>query len=340
MPIFHMNEPRHFVPIAPTRLTEERTLEDWVEDNPHLLFEGERVAIIAREPSTPFGKYPDLIGIDETGACVVIELKRGQTPRDVLAQTLEYAAWVDSLTVDQLDELARKYGNARGVDIGSIADLYHHEFERDAEAEDAEPQSTASKITFNNRQRLIIVAEHISPELEQTLRYLRTKLGLDITGLVFSVHQAGSETMLMTDVIVGREPLSSAVEKAPIVRGYASLGSLLSGKSDFVKSAITELESRIQSLEIPTLRIASSPGLNSFYIEHHGRNEANYWAAKEWIGGALYRPTPDEEATLRARLSKPADVKLMDYGIGFRIRNNADLDVLLEIVASRVGVPR
>jgi hypothetical protein len=52
-------------------------LEDWVETNPHLLFVGAPLAIIARQPRTPFGKYRVLITVDESGAAVVVELKRG-----------------------------------------------------------------------------------------------------------------------------------------------------------------------------------------------------------------------------------------------------------------------
>src|SRR5438874_1422642 len=104
MPIFRMDASGRFVPFEETPFPDlEKVLEDWIEANPHLLLEGEDIAIIARQPRTAFGKYPDLLGIDESSACVIVELKRGETPRDVIAQALEYAAWVDSLTHDQLN---------------------------------------------------------------------------------------------------------------------------------------------------------------------------------------------------------------------------------------------
>jgi len=108
MPLYHKDASGKFIPLQSMRFPDlERVLEDTIEANPHLLLEGEEVAIFARQPVTAFGKYPDLLGIDETGACVIIELKRGETPREVVAQALEYAAWADSLTQDDLNDLAR-----------------------------------------------------------------------------------------------------------------------------------------------------------------------------------------------------------------------------------------
>src|SRR5438132_483968 len=98
MPIYKQDTSGKFVPFEQTPFPDlEKTLEDWIEANPHLLLEGEQIAVFARQPRTKFGKYLDLLAIDKTGATVIIELKRGETPRDVVAQALEYAAWIDSL---------------------------------------------------------------------------------------------------------------------------------------------------------------------------------------------------------------------------------------------------
>ena len=86
MPIYRMDASGNFVPFEETPFGDfERVLEDWIEANPHLLLDGERMAIIGRQTRTAFGKIADLLGIDETGALVIIELKRGETPREVVA---------------------------------------------------------------------------------------------------------------------------------------------------------------------------------------------------------------------------------------------------------------
>src|SRR3990172_2504113 len=125
MPIYKQDESGKFVPFEKTPFPDlEKVLEDWIENNPHLVLEEENVAIFARQPRTAFDKYLDLLAVDETGATVIIELKRGETPRDVVAQTLEYAAWVDNLTVDQLNDLAHDYAQKRGSEAQNLADLY------------------------------------------------------------------------------------------------------------------------------------------------------------------------------------------------------------------------
>ena len=56
--------------------------------------------VIGREVKTSFDKRVDLLAINRDGNLVVIELKRDKTPRDIVAQTLEYGAWVRELDDD------------------------------------------------------------------------------------------------------------------------------------------------------------------------------------------------------------------------------------------------
>src|SRR5687767_4209862 len=124
MPLYRRDASGEFVPLQETPFGDiEQVLEDWIEQNPHLLFDGEQLAVIARLPRTSYGKHADLLAIDQTGACVVIELKRGETPREVIAQAIEYAAWVDSLTLDDLNGLARAYAASCGNQVEGVGDL-------------------------------------------------------------------------------------------------------------------------------------------------------------------------------------------------------------------------
>ncbi len=129
MALFKLSLNDHFVPFEKMPFPDlEKALENWIEANPQLLFENETIAIFGRQPRTQFGKYLDLLGVDRTGATVVIELKVGATPRDVVAQTLEYAAWADSLSADQLDEVARQYAQRKLLGPQTLADFYRRTF--------------------------------------------------------------------------------------------------------------------------------------------------------------------------------------------------------------------
>jgi RecB family endonuclease NucS len=70
----------------------EKILEEWIENSPNAVFEDEEVLIIGRQVTTNLGKAVDLLGLDKKGNTVVIELKREKTPRETVAQILEYAS--------------------------------------------------------------------------------------------------------------------------------------------------------------------------------------------------------------------------------------------------------
>src|SRR5206468_2825608 len=53
-----------------------------------------------------FGGRIDILGLDGDGNTVVIECKRDRTPRETIAQTLDYASWIAHLTTRQIHEIA------------------------------------------------------------------------------------------------------------------------------------------------------------------------------------------------------------------------------------------
>ena len=88
---------------------EESVLEGWLESNPNGILEDGPLLIIGRQVPTDLGKSIDLLGIDRDGNVVVVELKRDRTPRDVVAQALEYAAFAARLDVDELESIFDEY---------------------------------------------------------------------------------------------------------------------------------------------------------------------------------------------------------------------------------------
>ena len=117
MPIFKLKkkdgsvENACLIEASKTNLDLEKHLECWLENRPWA---------IAQEPFLWIGRqtmasdenstiYPDLLGIDKDGNIVVVELKKGRAPREVVAQLLEYAAWVSELSEDAIIEMAEFY---------------------------------------------------------------------------------------------------------------------------------------------------------------------------------------------------------------------------------------
>ena len=88
---------------------EESVLEEWLESNPDGVFEDGPLLIIGRQVPTDLGKSIDLLGFDREGNVVVVELKRDRTPRDVIAQALEYAAFAAKLDAAALEGILGEY---------------------------------------------------------------------------------------------------------------------------------------------------------------------------------------------------------------------------------------
>ena len=170
---------------------EEAVLEEWLASNPDGILEDGRILIIGRQVRTDLGGFIDLLGVDREGSVVVIELKRDRTPREAVAQALEYAAFAERLDIDALEDIVRRYQNDESL---SLADHHREYFALDE----------AAAVAFNKDQRIVIVGQLVTPAIRQTAAFLGSK-GLRVTCVEFSLFQAGGARLLSQDVVVGRE---------------------------------------------------------------------------------------------------------------------------------------
>ena len=89
--------------LATVKLEREYLLEDQITKDISIL--SDHWLLIGRQVYTDFGKYIDLLAIDATGSIIIIELKKHKTPRDVVAQTIDYAAWVENLSSEKFVQI-------------------------------------------------------------------------------------------------------------------------------------------------------------------------------------------------------------------------------------------
>ena len=169
----------------------EIDLEILLEYNPEYFFDNSKILIIGRQVTTNLNTFIDLLGVDQFGNTVVIELKRGKKPRETLAQLIEYASFIDNLDYDQLNEIYQDYSGEEA----SLED-YHQEYYK-SEIDD--------KVSWNKSSKLVIVASNITAEIKQTAMYLRKK-GLDVYCVEFKyfVNDADNK-MISSDFVVGDE---------------------------------------------------------------------------------------------------------------------------------------
>lgn len=165
----------------------ERYFESWLENSPALLLDdedgGNTVLWIGRQVTANVGtvdKFPDLIGIDASGDLIIVELKKGKTPRDIIAQILEYASWGASLDYNDLDELARNYYiNDKDNSAKNLKEIFQEVFNIE--------DDSIKEVVFNRKQKLYIVAEEVSPIVRQVSEHLRDTYKVNINHLEYQV---------------------------------------------------------------------------------------------------------------------------------------------------------
>lgn len=194
----------------------EALLESWLEANPQNILEDGNLLIIGRQVTTNLGSVIDLLGIDRQGDLVVLELKRDRTPRETLAQVLEYASFVEELGAEQLETILRNYLNDESISLAE----YHQQYFTIAPEE---------AVVLNKDQRLVIVGQRITEDILQTALFLRKK-GIRVTCLEFSFFKTAEGLKLLSyDIVVGRETYNVkqiASGALPIISREAFLASL------------------------------------------------------------------------------------------------------------------
>ena len=166
----------------------EADLEQWLEANPGGILEDGPLLIIGRQVPTDLGKSIDLLGVDREGNVVVVELKRDRTPRDVVAQALEYAAFAAKLGAAALERILGEYRPDEPLGLAE----QHREYFDQSEA-----------VAFNKNQRIVVIGQQVTPEIRQTALFLRDK-GIQVTCVEFTFFQAaGGGRLLSQEIVVG-----------------------------------------------------------------------------------------------------------------------------------------
>ncbi len=182
----------------------ESKLEDSIESDPAML--GESLLIIGRQVKTDSGKIIDLLGIDGDGASHVLELKRDRTPRDVVAQTLDYGSWVERLTNEQIRDIYEHHHGSQG----SL------NFDQAFEAKfGVNPPET-----LNDSHQLTVIASDMDAATERIVTYL-AQYGVPINVLFFTYYQDSGHSYIARTWMIdeaqtkARKPGSGSAKKEP-----------------------------------------------------------------------------------------------------------------------------
>ncbi len=162
--------------IGISRLDREQRLEDWIVADPTVL--GMELAILGRQVQTAHGGKIDILALDREANAVVLELKRGRTPREVIAQLLDYGSWVKDLAYDDLNGISQEWQGK------SLPAAYEAAF------------GAPIPDTVNGSHGLILVASELDDSSERIIRYLAGEYGVSINAVFFSFFQDGGGEIL------------------------------------------------------------------------------------------------------------------------------------------------
>lgn len=168
------------VRVRPARMPLEERLEAIIESDPAML--GQDLLIIGRQVVTSFGSRIDLVAVDVDGGLHVLELKRDRTPREVVAQVLDYGSWVQGLTDDDVRGIYNTYrrsGNGPEFDE-AFADAFG---------------ATAPE-ALNTSHHLTVVASEMDDATERLVTYLATGYDVPINVMFFDYYEDDGRSYL------------------------------------------------------------------------------------------------------------------------------------------------
>jgi hypothetical protein len=157
--------------IHKSRLDLEERLESWLEKDVSII--SNDLLVIGRQLETDFGGVIDLLCVDYNGDIVIVELKRDKTPREITAQTLDYASWVKELSNEKITEIANRYLD----DKSPLEEAFKRKF------------GTEIPEILNDHHKMLIVASEIDSSSERIIKYLSDSYGVGINAITFQYFQ-------------------------------------------------------------------------------------------------------------------------------------------------------
>ena len=187
--------------IERSKLDLEERIHKWIEQDISIL--DPDLLVIGKEVQTAFGKSIDLLCMDSTANLVIVELKRRMTPREVTAQTLDYASWIKDLERDEIQQIAVEYFKKKGKSE-TLESVFRAQF------------GTDLPDVINEHHAMRIVAADIDDSTERIIRYLSETYGVDINAVQFHFFQAKDGRQLLARTLtVAPEEAEANIKKRP-----------------------------------------------------------------------------------------------------------------------------
>jgi len=129
---------------------------------------GENYLLVGRQVMSTYGKYLDLLCINQDGNLTVIELKKHKTPREVVSQVLDYASWVKNLSYDEIKAMCEEHNAGQ-----KFESIFEGKF------------GITPPEKLNQEHDMLIVASQLDNETERIINYLSDCYDVPINAVFF-----------------------------------------------------------------------------------------------------------------------------------------------------------
>jgi len=198
--IWEISDGKTLKEIKKSKLDLETRLEQWIKEDIRIV--SDDFINIGRQIETDFGGVIDLLCLDRNGDLVIIELKKEKTPRDIVAQVLDYASWVKDLSNERITDIANKYLGTKGPLERAFKDKFDEEL----------PE------ILNESNKMLIVASEIDSSTERIVSYLADSFSVPINAISFQYFQddSGKEYLARAFLIEPTKIKPSPKRKPPL----------------------------------------------------------------------------------------------------------------------------
>ncbi len=198
-------------PIDQDKLDLESRLENWMRDDIGLM--NDDLLVIGQQVPTDHTGDIDLLAMDSEANLVILELKKDKTPRDIVAQILDYASYVQKMGISEIGETVSAAGFLDGK---SLEEAFREKFGFDL------PEFV------NQAHRMYIVASSLDSATERIVEYLSETYGVDINVATFAYFDVGGQEMIGRSMLLDEEAVQTRSETraAPKRRRYLTQAEL------------------------------------------------------------------------------------------------------------------
>ena len=188
-----------------SELSTEQELEEHLIKSRGAVIGDVELLYIDRQGMPDEGGVFDILAVDQDGNLVVVELKRGKTPRDIVTQALEYVSTLRNESYDDLKDRYSSFLQTQGLkkddkeDSASLQTAHADHFDTE---DDPIPERA-----FNTDQRLILVGTEFRTVSLNMADFLRDH-GIDVVCVEYQSFASGDDIQLLTTQCI-RRPLST-----------------------------------------------------------------------------------------------------------------------------------